>query len=197
MRTAVTIFVLLASNIIVASEAVKTVVFNENNIENSSKKIYAGDQIVVKNTSGLVMLNSVATETIYFEPKTIANSFKDGFYTLEVIKPVMINIVPFQIKDGAVLLDLRKEDSFFKPITRIKDNLIYVNQLSLKESPLEIELYFDPEYDGGWAYQLIHFEKIDSTVKIGRIYELDKKQAGRYKLVLTSEGRTFVEKFTL
>lgn len=161
------------------------------------KKIEKGDQVIVKNRFGTSVLNWIASNTLYYEQSMNLRSLNDGQYSLEVVKDTMINITPFTITEGKVVFDLDKEYTLFKPMVRIKDNLIFVSQLSLQEKPLEIQLYFDTDDDGGWYYELLHAETVGSTKVIGKVLSLNAKLPGKYKLILSTEGRTFTEKFKL
>lgn len=81
-----------------------------------------------------------------------------------------------------------KETTIFKPVTRIKNDIVYISKLTLNNTPLNVDMYYEnPHLYGG--YNLVHSEKIENNTKIERAYKLSKK--GNYKLVYTTEGRQF------
>jgi len=197
-RNGVILVALLTASFNFAAEVANTAVLKyENNESITLSKIEAGDTVVVKNRRGWVVMDAIATSFIKYEQLLELKSLKDGSYTLEVTKDTKINIIPFDVQTGEVVLKYNEEYNLFKPTVRVEDEFLYINQLSLGEEPMEIELYFNPDNDGGYSFQLIHSETVEDTVKIGRIFELDKNEKGAYKLILSIEDRTYTTKFRL
>ncbi len=195
-KNGVMLVALLTTSLNFAAEVANTAALKyENRTGIISSKIDVGDKVVVKNHRGQLVMDAVATSSLYYEQLLKLSSLPDGSYTLEVIKDTQVNMIPFYVTEGEVSVVYELENTLFKPTVRVRDDFLYINQLSLKEAPLEIELYFKPDNVGAYSFQLIHSETINGTMKIGRIYELDKKEKGMYKLVLITEDRTYTEKF--
>ena len=89
------------------------------------------------------------------------------------------------------------ENKNSKPFVRIEDNYLFIHQSYQSEQTLNVKIYYDSDDNGTGFYDLIYTEKIESSSIIKRVYQLDKNEAGRYKLVLTTEGKKFIEKFYL
>jgi hypothetical protein len=83
-----------------------------------------------------------------------------------------------------------------EPSVQVKDNYLIIYQDIRSEQVLNVKIYFDTDTDGTGVYDLIHSELIESSSAIKRVYQLDKNEVGRYKLVLTWEGEQFIEKFS-
>ena len=119
-------------------------------------------------------------------------SLPNGNYFFELDKGIEITTTPFTVTYNKVLFNKNDETKLYKPFVRIKNNFLYISQLSLDKNPLKIALYYNaPENDN---FELLFTETIDNTIDIGRIYKLSKKETGTYKVILKTENKTFVEK---
>lgn len=157
------------------------------NNERPSIMVKKGQKMQIKNASGTI----IYAETINYNGQ-LSNAFdlhslKDGFYTLELSKAFEINIKKFAVENHKVTYFENGESTIFKPVFRMKDNRIYISQLSFDPVKWNIDLYFNDE--------LIHSEDLEGNTILERIYLLDKDINGNYKVVLRSNDRLYEQLF--
>ncbi|PQV49442.1 hypothetical protein CLV33_10372 [Jejuia pallidilutea] len=167
--------------------------------ENDAKKtvltladVKVGNLFKIKDENGMVLYKETIQRKGTYSKGFDLTSLPDGSYFFELEKDMEISTIPFEVKANEVSFNKELAKTFFKPSTHTRGNMVFINQLSLNEMPLEIEVY----YDGGVfteSYQLIHNETIANTKNIERVYELGDFEEGKYKIVFKSEGREFVK----
>ena len=148
-----------------------------------------GNQLLIKDAYGVVLYKESIEESGNYTKGFDLTSLPDGDYFFELNKELEIEVSPFIVNSNKV--EFSKEKTIFKPYVRNKENFVFVSHLSLHSKPLKIDLYY---YVGG-HYQLIHSEVVKNKQRIEKVYGLDKNEIGKYKIKMTSEGRTFVEFF--
>lgn len=165
-------------------------------IKNDAKKTFLtldnvkqGNLLSVKDLNGMILFKEFIQETGTYSKGFDLTELPNGAYIFELEKDLEINSIPFTVTSNVVLFDKENEKTIFKPVTRVKDDLVYVSKLSLNKEPLKIEVYFNA-YNG---YELIFNETIEDIKTIERIYKLDGLGKGAYKLVFHTEGRQFTK----
>ncbi|WP_242203438.1 hypothetical protein [Aestuariivivens insulae] len=159
------------------STDIKATVFTLENVKK-------GNLLTIKGQSGITLYKELIEKNGNYKKGFDLTALPDGDYIFELEKDVEIKTVPFTVRTNTVIFDKNKETTVFKPVTRIKDSILYLTKLSLDREPLEVKVYFEA---GG--YHLIHSEKIEETTSIERAYKLSNK--GSYKIVCLTEGRQF------
>ena len=144
-----------------------------------------GNLLSIKDKNGLILYKEVIEESGVYKKGFDLTELPNGYYYFELDKGFQIKTIPFIVRNNDVLFNKEKETTFFKPSIRVKDSRVFVSKLCLKEEPVKIELY----YLGNGDAELIHEELIENTKTIERIYKLDEKEKGSYKVVYKSEGR--------
>ncbi len=149
-----------------------------------------GNLLSIKDINGLILYKEFIKQSGIYTKGFDLTALPDGDYIFELDKDVEIKTIPFTISRNKIDFDKEKESTFFKPITREKDDLIFISKLSLNKEPLDIKIYFEVNNSFG-NYELVHSEKIENTKVIQKGYKLSKK--GNYKIVYSSEGRNFIK----
>jgi hypothetical protein len=172
---------------------------NENsffNIKNDAKKtaltlksVKEGNQLSIIDNNGIILYREIIEKTGNYNKEFNLTSLPDGAYIFELDKDLEINTIPFNIKSNIILFEKEKEKTIFKPLIRVKDDMVYVSKLSFNEQPLKIEIYFT----GSNGSELMFTETIENTKVIERIFKLDGLKFGSYKLVFHGEGREFIK----
>lgn len=166
------------------------------NIKNDAKRtaltlynVKQGNLISVIDTNGVILFKELIQKSGTYTKEFDLTTLPDGNYIFELDKGLEISSIPFNVNSNSVFFEKEKEKTVFKPIARIKNNLVYISKLSLKKEPLKINIYFD----GTEGYELVFSEKIENTKTIERVYKLDGLPKGSYKIIFLSEGRQFTE----
>jgi hypothetical protein len=106
---------------------------------------------------------------------------------MELNKDMKIIVTPFKIENDKVEIFSDKEVVLYKPIVRSNGSKVYLSRLSMSGQPLKVKIY----YDGDNNEELIYSEKFKNQNIIERIYALDERLKGLYKIIVSTEGRTF------
>lgn len=156
-------------------------------------KVKAGNLFTIKDVNGTILFEEAIQESGIYQKGFDLTELPDGNYFFELDKDMEINIIPFTVNANKVVYDKDNSETIFKPSTRIKDDMIFINCLAMHKNYLEISIY----YDGGSAlsnYELIHSETITSEGnQIRKIYKIKDYTKGDYKIVYKTEGKTFVK----
>ncbi len=149
-----------------------------------------GNQLFIKDVFGLILYKESIKDSGEFVKGFDLTSLPDGAYYFELDKDLEITVIPFEVKMSIVEFNKEMETTIYKPYITIKENRVLVSKLSLDKQPLEVKIYYD--YNSG-SYDLIHSDKVENTMNIQKVYRLSKNEKGNYKLVLKTEGHTFIE----
>jgi len=153
------------------------------------KSVKEGNQLSIIDNNGIILYQEVIEKTGIYNKEFNLTSLPDGAYIFELDKDLEINTIPFTIKSNIVLFEKEKGKTIFKPLMRVKDDIVYVSKLSFTEQPLKIEIYFT----GSNGSELMFSETIENTKVIERIFKLDGLKFGSYKLVFHVDGREFIK----
>ncbi|MFL1010681.1 hypothetical protein [Flavisericum labens] len=148
-----------------------------------------GDLLSIKDENGMVLYKeSIQTKGVFTKGFDLT-SLPNGEYLFELNKDVEISTIPFKVEASKVSFKKELEKTFFKPMTRIKGNLVFINKLSLEKAPMAIEVYSGIHGD----YELMYSETIKNTEKIERLFRLTGMNIVDYKIIYRTEGRVFTE----
>lgn len=157
--------------------------------------VRAGQRLMIKSKTGTILYKESISQTGDYQKEFDLTSLPDGNYFFELEKDVEIQIIPFTVSNTTVMFSKDNEVRIFKPIIRTTENKVMFSKLSLNLQPLTVEIYY--EHEDSEKAEKIYSEKIENTKVIERIYSLDSKKSGTYKIVTKSEGRTFTQIFSI
>ena len=161
------------------SDVKKTVILLNN--------VKPGQQLLIKDYDDAVLYHeTIESEGIYSKVFDLS-ILPSGNYYFEVEKDIEFNIIPFKVSSDKVEVFKEKENNLYKPFVRSKANKVYLSRMSLNEQPLKVNIYFD----GVNGEELILSEALKNKRIIERIYTLDEHIKGLYKIVVSTEGKTF------
>lgn len=153
----------------------------------SLENVKQGQQLFIKDYNGVVLYNEVLEKNGTYSKKFDLSALPLGNYYFELVKDMEIKVTPFKVDFDKVEIHTEKETTIFKPFVKSKENKVYLSRLSMNNQPLKVNIY----YQGPSEDQLIFSEKIENENIVERIYALDEKQKGLYKIIVLTEGRTF------
>ena len=170
---------------------------DNNNIDLKAKKIVKiefnnvkkGQTLTIKDNQGVTVYNNEIQNTGNYSRTFDFSALEEGVYSAELNKDFEIIIKQFYVKNGLVTLLNNNSEKIFKPIIRTEGNLVYLSKMDFNEAPLKVVIYYNNEV------------LLDETTKgkklLNRIYKLSEKEIGDYKVVISSNDRTYVKNFTL
>lgn len=172
-------------------------IFNiENDAERTSltlNNVKQGNLLSIKDNNGVVIYKELIQESGIYTKGFDLTVLPNGGYIFELDKDIEIQTIPFTVSLNTVTFKKEMEATIFKPITRIKGDIIYISRLSLNKAPMEIAIYFTGNESPYSTSELIYSETIKDSENASRIFKLAGKNNGSYKIVFTTEGRIFTK----
>ncbi|WP_159022010.1 hypothetical protein [Formosa sp. L2A11] len=158
--------------------------------------VKAGQKLSIKDINGLILYKKTIEKEGIFSNKFDLTALPDGKYYFEHEKDFQIKIIPFKVTSNTVTFDKANEKTIFKPVLKTKDNYLYFSKLDLEKEDVKINIYHESNKNNS-GYNLVYNEDFTDSTKIERIYSLSKIHEGRYKVVVTANGRDYVEYFSI
>jgi hypothetical protein len=150
-----------------------------------------GHTLTIKHNEGLVLYNNEIKNDGNYSKTFDFSALEDGIYSAELDKDFEVLIKQFYVKNGLVTFLNNNDTKVFKPVIRVEEDLIYVSKIAFNKEPLKVTIYYN--------HESVFSETIenDTSNLLNRVYKLSKKQVGHYKVVISTDNRTYVQEFTL
>ncbi|MFI0429812.1 hypothetical protein [Mariniflexile sp. HMF6888] len=152
-----------------------------------------GNLLSIKDDNGIVLYKELIEQSGIYSKGFDLTSLPNGSYIFELDKDVEIQTIPFTVSSNTVTFKKEMETTIFKPVTRVKGDVVFVSRLSLNKAPMDIAIYYVDAESAFNKPELIYSEKIKDTENASRIYKLTGKDKGHYNIVFTTEGRVFTK----
>jgi hypothetical protein len=149
-----------------------------------------GNLLSIKDENGIVLYKEFIEKSGSYTKGFDLTQLPNGAYLFEIDKDVEINTIPFTVNAEVVTFVKEEEKIIYKPITRVVGNLLYVTKLSLDESPLVIDIFYEAGSVNG-TLEAIHSETIKDSKIIERVFKLEDFNQGTFEVVCHTDGRTF------
>jgi hypothetical protein len=182
----VLIFVTFISSAIENSKSNKLVSVKRVKVE--FRNVKKGQTFIIRNENKIIVHKQKIVKLGTFSKVFDLTNLKDGIYTSEVEKDFEISIKKFSVSNGYVTFIKEESKKIFKPLIRLKGDLLLISKVSFKE-PLNIVLYYEEN--------TIVDEQFEGKDIINRIYKLSKAKKGAYRVVVNSDNRLFTKNFTI
>ena len=165
--------------------------FNDNpkRIKIEFFNVKKGHSLTIKGKQGGIIYNEEIKNTGDFSKTFDLTALKKGDYTVELNKDFEIIIKSFSVDAGNVTFLIEKQETIFKPVFRTKEDLVIISRLNLNKEPLNIVIFYDDEK--------IYSEIVKGKKIVKRVYKLSAKEKGDYEIVMSSNGRVFIENFKI
>jgi alpha-D-ribose 1-methylphosphonate 5-phosphate C-P lyase len=151
-----------------------------------------GNLLSIKDENGIVLYKEFIQKSGSYSKGFDLTELPDGSYLFEIDKDVEIDTIPFTVEAEVVTFAKEEEKVIYKPVTRVVGDLLYVTKLSLDESPLEIDIFYETSAVNG-ALESVHSETIQDSKVIERVYKLEDFNQGTFEIVYHTDGRIFTE----
>ncbi|MBC9798520.1 hypothetical protein [Sinomicrobium weinanense] len=156
----------------------KTVSFVVSNVQNSvGLSLIDGEDRILYSEN--IEVNGEYRRTYNFD------KLPEGEYFLEVEGATKVKRYPVVVDRYTAKLYYNNKSEMFKPIVSVRNNVVYVNLLSLDRSELHVEVYDAND-------TLLHEDTLKGSYELGKMYDFSNVD-GTYTLVLTHKNKTFVE----
>ena len=148
-----------------------------------------GQTLNIKNNKGAVVYNTDIKNSGDFSKSFDFSTLKDGIYSAELDKDFEIVIKQFYVKNGLVTFLNNQDNIVFKPVVRNEKNILYISKLAFKKEPVKVTIYYKNE--------AILSEKTEGDQLLKRVYKLSENRIGNYKVIISTDDRTYVNNFTI
>jgi hypothetical protein len=152
------------------------------------KIVKKGHTLSIKDESGTIMYSQEIKKSGTYSQIFDLSKLEKGNYTTELEKDFEIIIKYFSVLDGKI--SFKDEKTIFKPVIRIKDNLILISKMNFEKEPLKIVLYYNDEI-------ILSENTTDSGDIINRVYRVSKKIRGDYKVIVNTDNRSYKKDFNI
>jgi hypothetical protein len=152
------------------------------------KIVKKGHTLSIKDESGTIMYSQEIKKSGTYSQIFDLSKLEKGNYTTELEKDFEIIIKYFSVLDGKI--SFKDEKTIFKPVIRIKDNLILISKMNFEKEPLKIVLYYNDEI-------ILSENTTDSGDIINRVYRISEKIRGDYKIIVNTDNRTYKKDFNI
>ena len=146
-----------------------------------------GDLIIrIKDTYGEV-LYAEKFEGNYFSKKYDLNTLPIGNYYFEIEGRTRINLMPFKLTPSGFELRNQMKSTFYKPIVRQEEDLVFISKIAFNTEDFEVYLYDE-------QLNLLYKENLKGDINLGKTLNLKNLKSGNYRIVMKSEGKVFEQK---
>lgn len=149
-----------------------------------------GNLLSLKDKNGIVLYKESIQKAGNYTKGFDLTKLPNGTYSFELDKDVEISTIPFTVIAGAVTFNKEDEKVFYKPVTRVIGDRLYVTKLSLDAAPLKIDIYYEANGDNSFQ-EPVYSETIENTKIIERVYKLTNLEHGNFEVVYHTDGRIF------
>ena len=153
----------------------------------SFKKVKLGSKLSIKDTDGIVLYKESIVKTGEYSKGFDLTTLPNGDYYFELDSELEIVIIPFNVVSNQVVFKKEEKSTIFKPMVRVKDNIVFVSRVSYEESPIEYKIYYADNYD------LVLSEEAENQTHLKKIYDFSTAKKGNYLFVFKSNGRKFTK----
>ena len=161
-------------------------------VENDVKKtaltianVKKGSLLSIKDINGVALYKETIKKDGTYAKGFDFNALPEGSYVFELDSDVEIRTIPFTIESNNIKFHKDIAKTSFKPVTKVNGDLVFLSKLSLNGEPLKIDIYHDAE--------LLLTETVKGTKNIEKVYKLTGLNKGDYKIVMSTEGRTYTK----
>ncbi|QCX37496.1 hypothetical protein FF125_03240 [Aureibaculum algae] len=183
IKNSLVLVVLFATMISYANE----IVTNENDDATNVtlNNVTEGSVLSIKDVNGLILYKETIQVSGDYSKKFDLTSLPDGNYIFELDKDFEIKSIPFNVKRNIVDLNIENKSVVFKPAMVFENGMLRIQKTILNsENGLNIKIYFE---NG----DLVHSENFNNEKLINKTYDFSKSLKGKYKVLLSTEDRTF------
>ncbi|WP_159022005.1 hypothetical protein [Formosa sp. L2A11] len=157
--------------------------------------VKAGQKLSIEDENGVILYNQTIQKSGVYNNRFDLSALPNGDYHFEHEKDHYTKLIPFTVSLGEVNFDKANEKIIYKPIVKVKNDYIYVSKLDLEKDDVKIDIYYSAKNKS--EFQLVHSDKISDTVKIERAYRLSELHKGNYKVIINSNGKSYIENFKI
>ncbi len=153
----------------------------------SFAKVSKGSMLLIKDFNGLVLYKEAIQKTGEYSKGFDLTSLPNGEYYFELDTELEIVVIPFDVESSEVNFRKEEKATIFKPMVRVKDDMVFVSRTSFEAAPMDFKIYYASNSD------VVLSEKFEKEPFIERVYDFSSSKKGEYLFVFRSNGRKYVK----
>jgi hypothetical protein len=160
---------------------------NANKVKIVFSDVEKGQLLTVNDENGVQLHTETVSKTGELIKFFDLSSLNNGLYTVELNKEFVIVIKSLAVKNNKVSFIEDSDKIIFKPLVRNEENLVLISRVGFDKNTTKIAIYYKGE--------VILSETIKDEVMLKRAYRLDKKIKGDYKVIVSSNDKSYTNEF--
>ena len=158
----------------------KTTLFLDN--------VLQGDQLLVKDEFGIILYRESIIKSGQYNKSFDLTALPDGDYVFELDKKIQIRVYPFSVASSKVKFEKESLKIYYKPTITVEKNNVKVRAYNPEKTAFSIEIYYNVSGD---TFEKIYSETLTESASIFKNFKLLENEKEDYKLVITTNGKTF------
>ena len=164
-------------------------IVNAKKVRVAFKNVKKGNQLTIKDLKGTQLHSQIVFKEGDLNTFFDLSSLKDGKYTIELNKDYEIIVKALEVKNSKVIFNKNSRKVIFKPVIRNQENVLMISKITFDKEPTQIVLYFENE--------TIYSETVKNESILNRVYKLDRKEEGDYKVIVYNNNRSYIYNFKI
>lgn len=157
-----------------------TITFNNANV---------GHKLTIKDSEGVTLHTENVEKVGDFMKVFDLSALENGNYSLEFEKDFIVEVKSIKVTENNVIFDNTATKVIYKPVLRTDNYKVMISKIAFDKKPLKISLY----HEGN----VIFTETLSGDKILNRVYSLDDKVKGEYRIVLHNNGRSYTNTFSI
>lgn len=150
------------------------------------KQVQKGSLLLIKDANEFTLYEETMKENGAFSRIFDFSHLPNGEYYFELNSKNEIKIIPFTVINSVTGFVQEAEYSISKPKIIVENNYVHISTQSSEKQNMELKVYYDGD-------DLAYKESLDNAKTINRTYDFSNSLSGRYTIILTSDGRSFID----
>ncbi len=164
-------------------------IVNAKKVRVAFKNVKKGNQLTIKDQEGTQLHSQIVSKEGNLNTLFDLSSLKDGKYTVELNKDYEIIVKTLEVKNSKVIFNKNSRKVIFKPVIRNQENVLMISKIAFDKKPMKIALFYNDE--------TIYSETVKCDSILNRVYKLDKKEKGDYKVIVYNNNRSYMYDFKI
>ncbi|NNC70875.1 MAG: hypothetical protein HKN90_08655 [Flavobacteriaceae bacterium] len=161
---------------------------NEKNTTNLTlANVKSGAILKIIDKNGFILYKEVIEKEGTYSKEFDLTELPNGNYFFELNKEVEIIEIPFSVSNGVVKFDKHSKKTIFKPVVYYNDGKVFISKMSFDAETMDVSIYYEDDT------KVLKDAKIAKKGNVlGKIYDFTGSEKGTYTLIITNNGREFV-----
>jgi uncharacterized lipoprotein YbaY len=154
------------------------------------EQVQKGSLLSIKDENGTIIYKEKIKNSGTFLRMFDFRELPQANYYFEIDGESEIRIIPFKVNENDTQLTENASYSIPKPQIKVEENLVFVSSQSAIKQNMDVKVF----YEGN---KLAFEESLTDSETVKRTYDFSNSLAGDYTIVLTTQGRSFVDHIRL